>query len=117
MALSAYFPAGPNIFVERFGLDFEDFAVGQRFRHRPGITLSQRDNVIDSLETMNGAMLHFDAHYAGQTSWKRPLAMPCPVCGGLVVQENKELAKCTRCEHTLPMTAVPDTTAPERVAE
>jgi len=73
MALSAYFPAGPNIFVERFGLDFEDFAVGQRFRHRPGITLSQRDNVIDSLETMNGAMLHYDAHYAGQTTWQRPL--------------------------------------------
>ena len=73
MRFSAYFPAGPNIFVERYGLDFDDFQVGQRYRHRPGITLTQRDNVVESLETMNGAMLHFDAYYAAQTAWKRPL--------------------------------------------
>jgi len=73
MPFSAYYPAGPDIYVERYGLDFEDFATGQRFRHRPGITLSQRDNVIESLETMNGAMLHFDARYAAETAWKRPL--------------------------------------------
>jgi len=73
MTFSAYFPAGPGRYRERFGLDFEDFAPGQRFRHRPGITLSQHDNVLDALETMNGAMLHYDANYAAQTSWRRPL--------------------------------------------
>ena len=73
MSFSAYFPAGPNIYVERYGLDFDDFVPGQRFRHRPGITLKQRDNVVESLETMNGAMLHFDAHYAAQKAWRRPL--------------------------------------------
>jgi DNA topoisomerase-1 len=31
------------------------------------------------------------------TSWKRPLPEPCPVCQGVMVQENKETAKCTRC--------------------
>ena len=73
MSFFAYYPAGEKIYLERFGLDFEDFSPGQRFRHRPGITLSQQDNVTESLETMNGAQLHYDAAYAGQTAWKQPL--------------------------------------------
>jgi len=71
--LSAYSKIGPGRYRESFGLDFEDFAAGQRFRHRPGITFSQQENVDDALDTFNGAMLHFDAHYAAQTPWKKPL--------------------------------------------
>ncbi len=37
------------------------------------------------------------------TNWKRPLPQPCPVCGGVMVQENKETAKCTVCEHVMPL--------------
>jgi acyl dehydratase len=70
---SAYDRLGPTRFRQRLGLDFEDFAPGRRFRHRPGLTLSQQDNVDEALATMNGAMLHFDAHYAAATSWGRPL--------------------------------------------
>ncbi len=73
MAFSAYAMVGDGRYRERFGLDFEDFAPGQRFVHRPGVTLSQQDNVDESLDTMNAAMLHYDAHYAAQTTWKRPL--------------------------------------------
>lgn len=36
------------------------------------------------------------------TSWKRPIPQPCPVCGGVMVQENKETAKCTVCGHMMP---------------
>jgi DNA topoisomerase-1 len=32
------------------------------------------------------------------TSWKRPLANPCPQCGGLLVVANKNHAQCTQCE-------------------
>ncbi|HRJ70348.1 MAG TPA: MaoC family dehydratase [Beijerinckiaceae bacterium] len=70
---SAYFRQSDGAFRERFGLSFEDFSVGQRFLHRPGITLSQQENVEESLDTLNAAMLHYDAHYAAQTAWKRPL--------------------------------------------
>ena len=70
---SAYRMISPRRYRERFGLDFEDFAVGQRFRHRPGITFSQQENVSESLDTFNGAMLHYDAHYAAQTGWGKPL--------------------------------------------
>lgn len=37
------------------------------------------------------------------TSWKRPLSQPCPVCQGVMVQENKDMAKCTRCGHEQPI--------------
>jgi itaconyl-CoA hydratase len=70
---SFYRYAAADRYQERYGLDFEDFAPGQRFRHRPGVTLSQQDNADEALDTLNGAMLHFDAHYAAQTSWQRPL--------------------------------------------
>lgn len=75
MPFPAYLHAGPGRYRERWGLDFEDFAVGQRFRHRPGVTLSQQDNVEECLDTLNGAQLHYDAHYAARTEWGRPLGV------------------------------------------
>ncbi len=73
MTFSAYALLGDGRYRERHGLAFEDFAPGQRFVHRPGVTLSQQDNVDEALDTMNAAMLHYDAHYAAQTTWKNPL--------------------------------------------
>ena len=73
MAFHAFLRAGEKRYQERFGLDFEEFAVGQRFRHRPGVTVSQQDNADEALDTLNSAMLHYDAHYAAQTAWRRPL--------------------------------------------
>ncbi|MBN2394240.1 MAG: type I DNA topoisomerase [Anaerolineae bacterium] len=32
------------------------------------------------------------------TSWKRPLATPCPACNGLLVVARKDVAKCLICE-------------------
>lgn len=37
------------------------------------------------------------------TNWKKPLPQPCPVCNGVLVQDNKEFAKCTVCETTIPL--------------
>ncbi|MBM3521668.1 MAG: MaoC family dehydratase [Alphaproteobacteria bacterium] len=73
MTFTWYAQIGPNRFRERYGLCFEDFAPGQRFKHRPGITVTQQDNIDESLETLNQAMIHYDDHYAAQTEFKRPL--------------------------------------------
>lgn len=73
MSLYAYLRAAASRFQERFGLDFEEFAIGQRFKHRPGVTLSQQDNADEALDTLNAAMLHYDANYAAHTAWRRPL--------------------------------------------
>ncbi|SDR61621.1 MaoC/PaaZ C-terminal domain-containing protein [Paraburkholderia tuberum] len=70
---SAYYALGNSRFQERFGVSFEGLAPGQRFLHRPGITFSQQENVDDSLNMLNSAMLHYDERYAGGTAWERPL--------------------------------------------
>ncbi len=75
MSLYAYDRLGPSRYRERFGLDFEDFEPGQRFRHRPGITVSQQDNTEEALDTLNSAMLHFDRAYAEHTPFGRPLVV------------------------------------------
>jgi itaconyl-CoA hydratase len=75
MPLFAHRRLGPGRYRERVGLDFEELAAGQRFRHRPGLTLSQQDNTDEALATSNQAMLHFDAVYAGCTEWRRPLVV------------------------------------------
>lgn len=32
------------------------------------------------------------------SSWKKPLAAPCPSCGGLLVFAGRDTAQCTQCE-------------------
>ncbi len=34
------------------------------------------------------------------TSWKRPLAKPCPKCGGLLVVANRRETQCTKCSES-----------------
>jgi len=74
-AFSSHVQVGEKRYRERYGLDFEDFVVGQVFKHRPGLTISQQDNVEESMDTLNQAMIHFDAHYAAKTEWKQPLVV------------------------------------------
>jgi itaconyl-CoA hydratase len=64
---------GHRRYRERFGLPFEQFQTGQRFQHRPGLTLSQQDNRDECLDTLNQQMLHFDAAFASRTEWTRCL--------------------------------------------
>jgi itaconyl-CoA hydratase len=75
MLAYAYYRLAPSLYAERHGLDFEDFRPGQRFRHRPGVTVSQQDNADEALDTFNSAMLHFDAAYAKETTWGQPLVV------------------------------------------
>src|ERR1700680_2401098 len=52
---------------------FEDFKAGMLIRHPVGRTVRATDNTWFSLLTVNGNPIHFDAHYAAQTEFKRPL--------------------------------------------
>jgi itaconyl-CoA hydratase len=55
------------------GRVYEDFEVGDVYRHPLGRTVTQTDNIWFTLLTQNTAPIHFDAHYAAQTEFKRPL--------------------------------------------
>ena len=55
------------------GRCFEDFVVGAVYRHPLGRTVTATDNIWFTLLTVNTNPIHFDAHYAAQTEWGRPL--------------------------------------------
>ncbi|MEW5979330.1 MAG: MaoC family dehydratase [Acidobacteriota bacterium] len=50
-----------------FGRYFEEFEVGQVFKHWPGRTITEADDTWFSLLTMNQHPLHIDANYATHT--------------------------------------------------
>jgi len=55
------------------GRFFEDFEIGDVYEHGLGRTVTQADNIWFTLLTQNTARVHFDAHYAAQTEFGRPL--------------------------------------------
>ena len=52
---------------------FEELAVGQVFKHQPGRTVTEADNVFFSCLTMNPQPLHVDFHAAQQAEFGKPL--------------------------------------------
>lgn len=55
------------------GLYFEEFEVGMRFDHAWTRTVTEMDNMMFSMLTMNPQPLHVDAHYAAKTEFGQPL--------------------------------------------
>jgi acyl dehydratase len=59
------------------GRVFEDFEVGDIYEHPLGRTVLAADNVWFTCLTMNTNPIHFDAAYAANTEFKRPLVNSC----------------------------------------
>jgi len=59
------------------GRFFEDFKVGDLYRHAMGRTLSEADNTWFTLLTCNTNEIHFNADYAAHTEFGRPLINSC----------------------------------------
>jgi acyl dehydratase len=55
------------------GLYYEEFHVGQEFEHALTRTVTEHDNTMFSLMTMNPQPLHLDAHFAEGTEWGQRL--------------------------------------------
>lgn len=55
------------------GRVYEDFEVGDVYRHPLGRTITQTDNIWFTLLTVNNNPIHFDSVYAAQTEFKKPL--------------------------------------------
>lgn len=52
----------------QFGRYFEEFEVGAVYKHWPGKTITEYDDHLFCLLTMNHHPLHMDAHYAGEAT-------------------------------------------------
>src|SRR5690606_11311121 len=55
------------------GLYLEEFTVGQVFRHPLLRTVTESDNVLFSVMTLNPQPLHIDFDFAARTEWGKPL--------------------------------------------
>jgi acyl dehydratase len=55
------------------GLYLEEFSQGQVFRHQITRTITEADNVLFSVMTMNPQPLHIDFDFSAKTEWGKPL--------------------------------------------
>ena len=55
------------------GLYLEEFTAGQIFRHPLRRTVTESDNVLFSVMTLNPQPLHIDFDFAAKTEWGKPL--------------------------------------------
>ena len=65
---------------EKFGGYFEEFSIGSVYKHWPGKTITESDNHLFSLITMNTSPLHIDENYMLSHQHGKIL-----VCGPLVL--------------------------------
>lgn len=73
------------------GLWFDQFSVGQVFRHEIRRTVTDMDNIMFSSMTYNPAAIHIDHAYAAETEFGRPLINSIFTLGlviGLSVQDT-----------------------------
>jgi itaconyl-CoA hydratase len=77
------------------GRFYEDFAVGDTYKHWPGRTLTAADNTWFTLLTMNQHPIHFDEEYAKRTEFGKPLvnsALTLAVVVGMSVHDVSQNA-------------------------
>ena len=68
----------------QFGRSYEEFEVGATYKHWPGKTVTEYDDHLFCLLTMNHHPLHLDANYAesttavrARTSWSATTSTRC----------------------------------------
>ena len=74
---------------------FEDFETGLVIRHPLGRTITATDNTWFTLLTVNSNPIHFDANYAAQTEFKKPLVnstLTLALITGLTVADVSQYA-------------------------
>jgi len=66
---------GENRYRETFGRYYEDFKVGDIYEHRPGKTVTEYDNHMFTLLTLNTHPMHFDVEFAKASEFKKNLVV------------------------------------------
>ena len=55
----------------RFGKYFDDFVIGESYAHWPGKTITESDNNLFCLLTMNHHPIHLDHNYASKAKYNK----------------------------------------------
>jgi DNA topoisomerase-1 len=80
--------------------NFPDCRYTEPWLEKIGVTCPLDGGEIVQRKTRKGRTFYGCSNYPDCefTSWKRPINIPCPQCGGLLVEANKEHVECTKCE-------------------
>ncbi|WP_420903368.1 MaoC family dehydratase [Streptomyces boncukensis] len=76
---------------EVVGFCYEEFTVGDVIEHRPGRTVTEMDNVLMSMLSMNASPLHIDAAHCATLPWGRPLVsslVTLSIVGGMTARST-----------------------------
>jgi DNA topoisomerase-1 len=78
-----------------------------------GVTCPKDGGDVVERKTRKGRVFYGCANYPNCdfTSWKRPIAKPCPKCNGMLVIVNKREAQCLACQETFLLEEVMPETA------
>lgn len=85
-AISILEKVGDNRYRESHGLWYDDFVPGEIYEHRPGRTITEVDNIWQSLINNNNHPLHIDSEYCRGTEFGKPLVsslVTFSIVGGL----------------------------------
>jgi DNA topoisomerase-1 len=87
---------------------FPDCRHTEAWLEKIGVLCPKDQGEIVQRKTRKGRTFYGCANYPNCdfTSWKLPLARPCPDCGGMLVVANKNQAQCLQCENLFPIDQV-----------
>jgi len=82
--------------------NFPECRYTEAFLEKIGVACPKDGGDIVQRKTRKGRIFYGCSNYPACdfTSWKRPVATPCPNCGGLLVVANKRELQCINCEET-----------------
>jgi len=87
---------------------FPDCRHTEAWLEKIGVACPKDHGDIVERKTRKGRTFYGCANYPNCdfTSWKLPLPVPCPECGGLLVVANKNQAQCLNCQDLFPLDQV-----------
>jgi itaconyl-CoA hydratase len=86
-----YRQVGERRYREVVGFCYEELVVGTVIEHRPGRTVTEMDNVLMSMLSMNASPLHIDAAFCAQGQWGQPLVsslVTLSIVGGMTARST-----------------------------
>ncbi len=90
-APGGYRKVGENRYREMVGFCYEDLVVGVTIEHRPGRTVTEMDNVLMSMLSMNASPLHIDGAFGEKGPWGKPIVsslVTLSIVGGMTARST-----------------------------
>ncbi len=96
--------------------DFPTCRYTEPWLEKIGVTCPEDGGDLVERKTRKGRTFYGCINYpeCEWTSWKRPLPEPCPVCGSLLVVQNKQWAQCIKCEEQVRLESLESTKTSEQ---